>query len=223
MSSYYSQQNPAYPPQGNPEEEIYDENDYDLEENEDDKTGGDSLLKRGLIFFAGGCLVFVCIACCGLLGLGVYSLDVSSLIAGTPIPGSDIGLSFEQSAYPDEAVVNENQIRLKLLEATRNASLDTVPPVEGRELIIVTVELTNLGNKEVDFNERNFLLLNSSQAAYQPTTGADVIDGALGRGTLPAGEGLEGRLVFEVIAGDQGLVLNWEDGSEAKPRFISLQ
>jgi hypothetical protein len=96
-----------------------------------------------------------------------------------------------------------------------------VPAVEGRELIIVTVELTNLGAEgEIEFNERDFLLLNVSNEAYQPLSG-DVIDGALGRGTLPPGEGLEGRLVFEIIAGERDLVLAWE--GEGGSRYIYLE
>jgi hypothetical protein len=81
--------------------------------------------------------------------------------------------------------------------------------------------LTNLGaEEEVQFNERDFLLLNTANAAYPPRSG-DVIDGALGRGTLPPGEGLEGRLVFEVIAGEVDLVLAWE--GEGGSRYIYLE
>ncbi len=222
MSSYYSPKSPYYPPERNPEEEIYDEEDFEFEEDAGGRSG-DSWFQRILIFMAGGCLMFLCLGCCGLLVGGAYSLDLTSMLAPTPIPGSDIGLSFNEPAYPDEAVVNEKQVRLKLLEVARNAALATVPPVEGRELIIVTVELTNLGSEEADFSEKDFLLLNSSEGAYQVTTGANIIDGALGRGTLPPGEGLEGRMVFEVLAGEQGLTLSWDAGDGTKPRFISLE
>jgi hypothetical protein len=222
MSSYYPPRSPYYPPERNPEEEIYDEEDFEFEEDEGGRSG-DSWFQRILIFLAGGCLVFFCLGCCGVLAAGAYSMDLTSLLSPTPIPGSDIGLSFNEPAYPDEAVVNEKQVRLKLLEVARNAALPTVPAVEGRELIILTVELTNLGTVEADFDEKNFLLLNSSEGAYQPTTGTDIIEGALGRGTLPPGEGLEGRMVFEVLTGEQGLVLNWDGGEGTQPRFIAIE
>jgi hypothetical protein len=219
MSQYYPQRSPYYPPESNPEEDyIYDEGEFEYE----DEEGGerDTLLQRSLIFLAGGCVVFLCMACCGLFAAGLYALDPGSLLASTPIPGSDIGLSFDNAAYPDESVVNDQQTRLTLLEVNRNAALDTVPPVEGRELIIVTVELVNLGEEEVNFDERDFLLLNASNEAYPPLAG-DMIDGALGRGTLPPGEGLEGRLVFEVIADERDLVLAWE--GQGGSRYIYLE
>ncbi len=226
MSQYYPQQpRSLYPPAQNPEEE-YDEDDYeyidDENDDQDENHRGDTLAQRALIFFAGGCLVFLCMSCCALVGLGVWSLDPgSSLLAATPPPGSDVGLSFSEPAYPDESVVNENNVQLAILDVNRNAALATVPVVEGRELIIVTVELVNLGDEEVDYTERNFMLLNQNEEAYTSTSG--VIDGALDRGTLPPAEGLEGRLVFEVLAGEPDLILTWEGGPDSQARYIYLQ
>ncbi|MCL4300107.1 MAG: DUF4352 domain-containing protein [Anaerolineae bacterium] len=218
MSQYYPQSGPYYPPENNPEDDyIYDEDDYEVEE--DGGRSGDSLLQRVLIFLAGGCLVFLCIGCCGLVLTGLFALDPTALLAPTPIPGSDLGLTFGEAAFPDESVVSENKVKLSIVDVNHNAALPAVPPVEGRELIIVTVELVNLGDVETDFNERDFLLLNSFEEAYQPQAG-DVVDGALGRGSLPPGEGLEGRLAFEIIAGERDLVLTWDDGSGARYIFL---
>ncbi|NJN99517.1 MAG: DUF4352 domain-containing protein [Anaerolineales bacterium] len=136
-----------------------------------------------------------------------------------PIPGSDVGLSFQDPALPDEAVVNEKNMRATIIDVNRNAALATVPAVEGRELIIITVEMVNLGEAETDFNERDFLLLNAFEEAYQPLAG-DVVDGALGRGSVPPGEGLEGRLAFEVITGERDLVLTWDDGGGGRYIFL---
>jgi hypothetical protein len=220
MSQYYPQPGPFYPPENNPEDDyIYEEDDYEFEE--DEGGSGDSLLQRALIFLAGGCLVFLCMGCCGLFLAGALTLDPTALFAPTPIPGSELGLSFGDAAFPDESVVNEKNMRLTLLDVNRNAALPAVQTVEGRELIIITIELVNLGEAEADFNERDFLLLNSFEEAYQPLAG-DVVDGALGRGSLPPGDGLEGRLAFEVIAGERDLVLTWDDG-EGEARYIFLE
>ncbi|GAB4416831.1 MAG: hypothetical protein Fur0044_12330 [Anaerolineae bacterium] len=218
MSQYYPQSGPFYPPENDPEDDyIYDEDDYEYEE--EGGGPGDSLLRRALIFLAGGCLVFLCMGCCGLVAAGALTLDPTTLFAPTPIPGSDLGLSFQDPALPDESVVNEKGMRLTIIDVNRNAALPTVPAVEGRELIIVTVEMVNLGEEEADFNERDFLLLNAFEEAYQPSAG-DVVDGALGRGSLPPGEGLEGRLAFEVIAGERDLVLTWDDGGGGRYIFL---
>lgn len=218
MSQYYPQSGPFYPPENDPEDDyIYDEDDYEYEE--EGGGSGDSILQRALIFLAGGCLVFFCIGCCGLVAAGALTLDPATLFAPTPVPGSDLGLSFQDPALPDESVVNEKNMRATIIDVNRNAALATVPVVEGRELIILTVEMVNLGEEETDFSERDFLLLNAFEEAYQPLAG-DVVDGALGRGSLPPGEGLEGRLAFEVISGERDLVLTWDDGSGGRYIFL---
>lgn len=221
MSQYYPQQSPFYPPEHHPEDDyIYDEDDYEIEEDDDSGSGG-SLLRQSLIFLAGGCLVFLCMACCGLSFAGLWMFDPTTLFAPTPFPGSELGLTFGDPAFPDESTVNEEQTKLTIREVNRNAALANVPAIEGREIIIVTVEIVNLGEAEIDFNERDFLLLNSFEEAYQPLAGANVGEGALGRGTLPPGDGLEGRLAFEVIAGERDLVLAWE--TPGGSRYIFLE
>lgn len=221
MSQYYPQQSPFYPPEHNPEDDyIYDEDDYEFEEDDENGAAG-SLLQRSLIFLGGGCLVFLCMACCGLSVVSLWMLDPTTLLVPTPIPGSEIGLSFNQPAFPDESVVNEQQTKLTIVGVNRNAALPNVPAVDGREIIIVTIELVNLGQTDVNFNERDFLLLNNFEEAYQPLAGATVGEGALGRGTLPPNEGLEGRLAFEVIAGERDLVLLWENPGGS--RYILLE
>ncbi len=223
MSQYYPPPSPFHPPEQSSEDEYYDEVDYEYEVEEDDDYpgSGDTLVQRILIFCAGGCLVFLCLSCCVLLGIALWWIDPGSSLVATTVPGSDIGLSFDNPAYPDESVVNEQMVQLTILGVNRNANLPAIPPVEGRELIIVTIELVNQGEEDVNFNERDFMLLNQIEEAYAPTPG--VIDGALGRGQLPADTGLEGRLVFEVMAGEYELILAWEGGTDSQPRYILLE
>lgn len=219
MSQYYPQQGPYYLPEQGPEDDYYEEGEYDYEDEEE--NGSQSpLFKYGVPCLVVGCLIFLCLGCCGIMAVGFYALDPTSLLAPTPIPGSDLGLNFDEAANPDEAVVNDQQTRLAILDVNRNAALENMPPIEGRELIIVTVEVVNIGNEEIKFNERDFLLLNQDEEAYEPLTGG-VIDGVLGRGTLPPGEGLEGRLVFQIRAGEADLVLAWE--GEGGSRYIYLE
>jgi hypothetical protein len=220
LSQYYPQPSPYYPPEQYPEEDYYEEGEYEYEE--DEYSGpGDSLVQRILLFCAGGFLIFICMGCCGLLGIGLWILDPGGGLVTTPVPGSDIGLSPNDPAFPDESVVNEQELQLTIIAVNRNAALQNVPTTEGKELIIVTIELTNLSDAEVDFNERDFALLNSFDETYVPIPGA--VEGALGRGTLPDRTGLEGRLVFEVVAGEFDLILVWEGGADSEPRYIWLE
>ncbi len=222
MSQFYPQQpNPYYPPEQNPEEDYYDYDEFEYDDDDNDEESGSNLTRILAIVLGGGCLIFLCLVCCGLVGVGLWYLDPGSSLVATTIPGSDIGLSFTEPAYPDESVVNEKGMRLTILDVNRNAALPAVVPAEGSELIIVTIELVNLGEEEADFNERDFTLLNAYEEAYQPLPG--VVDGALGRGSLPPDAGLEGRLVYEVVAGEVDLVLQWDGGPETQLRYIWLE
>ena len=222
MSQYYPQQGPGYPPpqppQQNPED-YYNEGDYEYEEV--DEESGFSMTQMALAFFGGGCLVFICVSICALMLAVLWYIDPGAdSSTSASIPGSDIGLSFTEPAYPNESVVNDQGVQLTILDVNRNASVETIPTVEGRETIIVTVELVNLGENNADFSERDFMLLNASEEIYAATPGA--IAGSLGRGVLPPNEGLEGRLVYEITAGEFDLQLLWE-AVESTPRFILLQ
>jgi hypothetical protein len=222
VSQYYPQPGPFYPPEQGPEDDYYEDADYEYEYDDDEFDGSGNPLQRILIFGgAGGCLLVLCIICCLVLGGALWILDPGAGLVATDVPGSDVGLSFDEPAFPDESVVNEQMTRLTILEVNRDASLPNIPPVEGREIIVVTIELVNRGEDDISFNERDFMLLNQVEEAYAATPG--VIDGALGRGILPPDTGLEGRLVFEVVEGEFELIMAWEAGSNVEARYIYLE
>lgn len=217
MSQYYPQQGPMYPPERGPEE-YYDDGDYEY--IEDDGTGKNAMWKTTLAFVAGGCLMLVCLGgCLALVGF-LWVLDPGASTSAST-EGSDIGLTFDQPAFPDEAVVNDQGLQVKVLETNRNASLEDLPVVQGQETIIVTIEIVNLGDEDATFNERDFKLLNSFEEAYDPALGA--VTGALGRGTLPPNEGLEGRLVYQIIENEVDLRLLWDVGRDSSPRYLFIQ
>jgi hypothetical protein len=209
-----------YPPEQDPEN-YYEDAEYEYEEV--GPAGNKTLLQTSLAFVAGGCAVFLCMSLCGLLLGAVWLLDSSSTVAA--VEGSEVGVTFEEPAFPTEAVVNEQQMQLTILEVNRDAALEAIPPVEGTETIIVTIELVNLGAEEAVFDERDFILVNEVEEMYEPALGAiSRRDGALGRGTLPPNEGLEGRLVFQVLAGEPDLRLVWQpSGRDVEPRYIYLE
>jgi len=222
VSQYYPQPGPFYPPEQGPEDDYYEDADYEYEYDDDEFGGSGNTLQRILIFGgAGGCVLVLCMVCCVLLGAGLWILDPGAGLVATDVPGANIGLSFDEPAFPDESVVNEQMARLTILEVNRNASLENIPPAEGREIIVVTIELVNRGQEDISFNERDFTLLNQAEEPFDTIPG--VIDGALGRGILPPDTGLEGRLVFEVVAGEPQLILAWQAGSNVEPRYIYLE
>ena len=224
MSQYYPQQGPYYPPQQGPEQEYYDDYEYDDDGYYDEELEGDSLTQRLLIFVSGGCLVFICMGCCVLMVMGLFVLDSSGgLFAATPVPGSEIGLTYEEPAFPDESVVSDDNVQLTILDVNRNIAVPGIAPVEGRELVVITIELINLGEEEASFTDSDFILINQFEEAYTIAPAAPSVDGALGRGKLAPGEGLEGRLVFDLIAGEVNMVLGWEGGRDVTPRYIFME
>ena len=223
MGQYYPPQNPYYPPQNAPEGE-YDQYEYEDDYYDDDNNlSGDSMPQRLLIFISGGCLVFICMGCCLLTLTGLWVLDPGSSLVSTPIPGNDLGLSFETPAYPDESIVNDELMRLTLFEVNRNVEIPNVAPIPEQETLVLTIELVNLGEEEVSFNETEFRLINSQEQAYAISTSSGLVDGALGRGRLEPGQGIEGRLVYDLALGETNLILEWEGGHEVQPRYMYVQ
>lgn len=217
MSQYYPQQGPMYPPEQGPEE-YYDDGDYEY--IDDDGANKGSVWQTSMAFVAGGCLMLLCLGGCVTMAGFLWVLDPGAS-ASAPAESSDIGLTFDEPAFPGEAVVNDQKLQVTVLETNRNASLEALPPVQGQETVIVTVELVNLGDEDATFNERDFLLLNSYEEAYEPALGA--VTGALGRGTLPPNEGLEGRLVYQVIENELDLRLLWDVGRDSSPRYLYIE
>lgn len=219
MGQYYPQQGPLYPPEHSPESGYYDDAVYEYDETNGGRSNR-SWLQTVVAFLAGGCVALLCTSFCVAAFAGLWILD-PTMVEGTPPPGSDIGLSFDEAAFPGDEVVNDQSLQLTILEVNRNASLENLPPTEGTEVIIVTLELVNVGEEEVDFNERDFRLLNSFEEEFPATVGA--IEGSLGRGTLPANEGLEGRLVFEAPANEPDWQLFWAPDRDSEPRYLYLE
>lgn len=216
MSQFYQSLPPGFPPEQ--DSERYDEGDFEYIED----NGRTAPLQLGLAFFGGGCVSAILLGICAIFLVAGLLLVDPSAIASAPTPeGMNLGLTIEEPAFPDEAVVNDQLMQLRILDVNRNASLETVPAVEGEETVIVTVELVNLGETDQAFNERDFYLVNALEESYEPVVGA--VEGALGRGTLPPNEGLEGRLVFQVLAGEFDLRLMWDVGRDSEPRYLYLE
>jgi len=222
MSQYYPQYSPSPPPRG--PEGGYDEYEYDDEGYYDDEeSSGDTIPQRLLIFISGGCLVFICMSCCVLMFMGLWLLDPGSSFVSAPIEGSDLGLTFEEPAFSDESVVNDDGVKLTILEVNHNVALPGIPPVDGRELVVITIELVNLGTEDASYNESDFLLINQDEEAYTISPLAASVEGALSRGKLAPEEGAQGRLVFDLVAGEFTMILGWEGGRDATPRFIFME
>jgi hypothetical protein len=218
MSQFYPQS--GYPPE-QPHEDYYEDYSYEEDEFGDEAAGGPG---QKILLIAGiGCLIFACIACFCLLVVFIWSQNPGADVLNTPVPGSNVGLSPDNPARPDAAVVNEEGLRLSLRDVNRNAAaLSGIPAAEGREIIIITVQLENLNEppSDIEYSDRSFSLLNLADEVY--IRKPDAIDGALGRGFLASGEGTQGRLVFEVLDGERDLILIWES-PESTARYISLE
>ncbi|MDM8519254.1 DUF4352 domain-containing protein [Anaerolineales bacterium HSG6] len=223
MSQYYPPQQPPpqpghYPPPRNPESGYEDEyDDYEYE----DEGGGGSAMPFVFGCFSGGCLIVLGLAVCLFLLVGLWVLDPGADMFATTYPGDDIGLTFDDPARSNEAIVSEQGLRLSVIDVNRNAASNTIPEVDGAEIIIITVELENLSAEDVNYDdEREFKLLNQTDGFYDPQVGA--IEGALGFGTVPVETGTQGRLVFQVLTDETGLVLEWQP-PEGTAKYIEVE
>ena len=67
-----------------------------------------------------------------------------NLLGSTPMPGSDLGLSYDDPAYSGDEVINEQNVRLIVTDVYPNAASPTPLP-EGQETPTPTVVETGSG------------------------------------------------------------------------------
>lgn len=116
------------------------------------------------------------------------------------------------------------QITVTKVEKSNGTDFDT--PAEGKEYVIVTVKIKNVGSDKFTYNPLDFKMRNSKgQVDTQAFTIIDS-DTSLSSGELVAGGEVEGTIVFEQPKDDPELTLEFYDNvlfDDAASLEISLQ
>lgn len=122
-----------------------------------------------------------------------------------------------------EVAVGEDQ-SLRIVEVQHSEGEMYDVPDEGKEFIIVTVEIKNTSDKEISYNPLNFKMQNSQGQIENETFTTVASDTSLGYGKLANGGTVSGTIVFEQPINDPDLTLILEtslwSGEELK---IKLQ
>lgn len=104
--------------------------------------------------------------------------------------------------------LGDNILTVSNVEKSQGDDFDN--PSEGKEYVIVTVEIENAGDENISYNPLNFKMQNSNgQIENQAFTIIDT-DTSLSSGELAPGGNVSGTIVFEQPIDDPGLILIYE-------------
>lgn len=95
------------------------------------------------------------------------------------------------------------------VERNWNSGNQFITPDSGNEYVKVQVDIQNNSNNQVSYNTFDWKIQNSNGVIKDVDSAAFVADGALNSGELAASGKVSGFLVFQVPAGDEGLVLQY--------------
>ncbi|RWZ54447.1 DUF4352 domain-containing protein [Halobacillus fulvus] len=110
----------------------------------------------------------------------------------------------------DTAQLNDHQLTVLKVEKSNGNNYDQ--PKEGKEFVIVSVQIENVGSNEVSYNSFDFEMSNSQGQIVEPAFTIVDSDTSLESGDLATGGSVTGTVAFEQPKDDQGLKLHYEPG-----------
>lgn len=113
----------------------------------------------------------------------------------------------EKTVFGVNETANLNGVEYTVTNVERNGGFDYNTPEDGKEYVIVTVNITNNSDEKISYNPLDFKMVN---AQGQEDDEAFVVNlpNELSSGDLTAGGNVTGTLCFEEPAGDTELQLN---------------
>ena len=122
----------------------------------------------------------------------------------------------------EEAILGNGVITVTKVERSQGNTFDK--PKEGKEYVIVTVNIENKGKNNLSYNPWYFKLQNSQGQQESMTFTTIDKDTSLQSGELISGGKVTGTVTFEQPKGDTGLILIYNDNIwSSKELKIKLQ
>ena len=122
----------------------------------------------------------------------------------------------------EEAILENGAITVTKVERSQGNTFDK--PKEGKEYVIVTVNIENKGKNNLSYNPWYFKLQNSQGQQESMTFTTIDKDTSLQSGELIPGGKVTGTVTFEQPKGDAGLILIYNDNIwSSKELKIKLQ
>lgn len=150
---------------------------------------------------------------------GIIILVVIGMIASAANPNSTptkvgdnaSGTTQEKTQFATGEVIAFDGKEVTVATAERNwdSGNQFIKPESGKEFVKVQVTIENKSDSEASYNTFDWKLQDSQGVIKDVDSSAFVADGALNSGNLAPNGKVSGFLVFQVPAGDSGLVLRY--------------
>ena len=119
----------------------------------------------------------------------------------------------KESVYGLNIPAENDEVQITVTKVERSNGKEYDKPDDGKEFVIVTVKIKNIGDEKLSYNSYDFKMSNSQgQVTDESFTTVDS-DTALSYGELKSGGEVEGTISFEQPKGDEGLILEYYDNS----------
>ena len=110
----------------------------------------------------------------------------------------------------DEVIsFDDKEVTVSNVERNWNSGNEFVAPDSGNEFVKVQVTIKNSSSNQISYNTFDWKMKDSSGVIKDVDSSAFMVDGGLNSGELAEGGQVSGFLVFQVPAGDSGLVLQY--------------
>lgn len=123
--------------------------------------------------------------------------------------GSEAAEEKTQFNVGEDISFDSKTVTISNVERNWNSGNQFITPDSGNEYVKVQVDIQNNSNNQVSYNTFDWKIQNSNGVIKDVDSAAFVADGALNSGELAANGKVSGFLVFQVPAGDEGLVLQY--------------
>lgn len=122
-----------------------------------------------------------------------------------PVAESQVPVT-NNSSTGDATETEAGMVTVKKVEVVKPGEYDTIK--KGNEIILVTLEIVNNQEKQIDYNPYNFQMVNSKgQVSDSAISVISNNDTALGSGKLEPQGIVEGTIAYEQPKGEQNLKL----------------
>lgn len=117
----------------------------------------------------------------------------------------------EKTQFKVDEVISfdDKEVTVSNIERNWNSGNQFITPDSGNEFVKVQVTIKNSSSDQISYNTFDWKMKDSSGVIKDVDSSAFSVDGGLNSGELAEGGQVAGFLVFQVPAGDSGLVLQY--------------
>lgn len=128
-----------------------------------------------------------------------------------------------KDSYAVGETAKHKGVEMTVTKVEKSQGTEFDKPKDGKEFVVVTVNIKNNSNEKLSYNPFYFKMQNSSGQIEDGTFSTVNQDTALKSGDLATGGNVTGTVIFEEPVNDKGLLLQYQDNIFSKDVKIQFK